>query len=284
MLKPNTLLIGLIIPIAMGLLGFIGSVYGPIFLEKHKELSYVTTDSFPAVNAFIANHDVKVMVGGMAVKNLRSYQVVIENTGKLAIDETDFKSPIQILFPMHKVVGQPIVLTEPSGVAFKIESRDTNNSSSIYLSPGLMNEKDSFRLSILLDGETVPAPVVTARITGVKAILLKDTNTEDSDFRNIYSPWFAKPFFIFGVLLSGFMVGRFLGLATLRPWWIVSLMFLVPAAIVVPNTLMHLVLPLSISQNSVLSTLCFFTAFFPPYVLAFFWGEVSLWISKPPTA
>lgn len=277
MKKLGNLFIGLILPTVIGLLGIVASIYGPAFSEKQKELSYISTKSFPAVGTFTGNHDVKVMVGGEAVKNLRSYQVVIENTGTLAIDESDFKSPIQIVFPAHKVVGQPIVVTEPPGVGFTVERDNTNSTNSIFLNPKLLNENDKLRLSILLDGETEPVPTVSARILGLKAIRQKSVDDTDITYRLIYSPPFKRPFFLFAAVLFSFAMGCFVTLASWRLWWVASGVILLATITVVFSVLVKLALPTWINANGlVIISTTNLVLFLPAYFFGLFWGKRNL--------
>jgi hypothetical protein len=95
--------------------------------------------------------------------------VKVQNTGTLAIDEAEFKTPITIEIPGCQVVSVSIVESSVDGILPIGPIASDGPSETKTLTPRLMNQGDSLIVKVLADGGSpheVATPVVSCWIVG----------------------------------------------------------------------------------------------------------------------
>lgn len=157
--------ISIIVTIITALIPFI---YSNGFFQKDKELSYevlqiINKKSFNGIenkNIFFGiKDDNKTYLGD----NLSVVTIRFINSGKNAIQRSEFDTPITIKIPEAKRIFQSqISYIKPKDL--HVEFKQIENS--IQLNPMLLNPDDEFTISIILDG-AIDKISPTARIVGV---------------------------------------------------------------------------------------------------------------------
>ncbi|MFA5216121.1 hypothetical protein [Sulfuricurvum sp.] len=157
--------ISILVAIITALIPFI---YSNSFFQKDKELSYevlqiINKKSFNGIenkNIFFGIKDGKETYLG---DNLSVVTIRFINSGKTAIQRSEFDTPITIKIPEAKRIFQSqISYIKPKDL--HIEFKQIENS--IQLNPMLLNPDDEFTISIILDG-VIDKITPTARIVGV---------------------------------------------------------------------------------------------------------------------
>jgi hypothetical protein len=172
--------IGLIVAVALGILGSLVSLFTPYLTDKDKKLEFSYNISALLVSQQISGDSrLKISMDSVLVKHPRLVEITLKNTGKLPIDDTDFKSPVSVSFENNRVIGAATATSQPEGVLSTITLMSPLENG-LHIKPGLMNIDDQISVSVLVDAEHPIKLNPKARIVGIKDIALKELNQTET--------------------------------------------------------------------------------------------------------
>lgn len=181
--------------VAVAVLALVVAVAALLLQEKRKSLSVTIQNFSPIIGSSVRaiSNDLLVTYKGQTVTNLAALTLAFANDGGKVIATDDFESPISVTFKGDaKILTAEVVSTTPSELAPII----SHDSEGIIISPLLLNPRDTFSITLLLQGLQFRHPRdvfpnATARIKGVSKVSF------DSPFIPIVS--FETPYFGFNV-------------------------------------------------------------------------------------
>ncbi|MFA6188267.1 MAG: hypothetical protein WC680_03205 [Sulfuricurvum sp.] len=157
--------IGILVTIMTTLLPFI---FSNGFFQKDKQISYeilqtLNKKTLNALNNESIVYGIKNGSETYIAENLSIYTIRFVNSGKIAIQRSEFDTPINIKLDHVKKIFQPqINFVKPKNLL--IDYKVLSNS--IQITPMLLNPNDEFTITLILDGK-IDNIIPSARIVGV---------------------------------------------------------------------------------------------------------------------
>jgi len=122
-----------------------------------------------------------VTIDGRSIDNPTVVELSLKNTGSRPIASADFEGPLEIL------VSSPAVFlrADPKGVSPPdLKPTIETTPRALKLTPLLLNPRDTFQITVLLDGRT-PTFSAAARISGVSTVQVIDEMAEKRSRKSI---------------------------------------------------------------------------------------------------
>jgi hypothetical protein len=115
--------------------------------------------------------DIRILYRGAEVSDVQLALLRIVNIGAQPVRVSDFEGPLRIAFPVGTVISASVDRASPGGlsVGLTCDAQSAGGSSSVSISPLLLNPTDSFTLKLLLTGVTA-SPTVTGRIANIRTV------------------------------------------------------------------------------------------------------------------
>lgn len=148
------------------IIGVPGVIFGFLAI-KRKVLKYDISSKGHIINTEsnkILRNEIEIKYKGKPVNDVWFYELWIENSGNSPVEKKDFESPITVCFENGKIISCMYGFKKPSNLQFK--SSYTEKEVKIY--PMLLNSKDKFYISILVDQQNECLPNVLGRISGTE--------------------------------------------------------------------------------------------------------------------
>ncbi|TDS99810.1 hypothetical protein [Erwinia rhapontici] len=187
-------------------LGFIGSLIIMVmtlmwsYYSSTKELTVSKISHDVVISPSATIDGINIFYHENKIINLSKSVFSIENTGRIAIKQSDIVSPLIIgLHGNVKIFDFILNDREPSNIDVDL-LRDKDKNSAVITS-SLLNPGDKFKISVLSDSTESPDIYAMARIDGVKDIRV---NNEVNKNGLLYSTflWFCFVFSMCSLLLS----------------------------------------------------------------------------------
>lgn len=167
------------LPLLIILIPLVGAICWDLYSTK-MALEIRLINSITLVEEDPIIEELTILYENKHIKNLTKMQFSLINTGRNSIVKDEIKSPITIEFPEKaNILVAKSIFSDPQNIVHKIEIDDT--ASKIYISFSLLNPTDFIEFHVYFAGANNMAPVVTARIKGIKSIHFKDYRSEYSD-------------------------------------------------------------------------------------------------------
>jgi hypothetical protein len=149
-------------------------------LANQKRLGYKIESNSPVIGSNALGKDGwEISYEGVAVVDPFVMEILIKNSGKVPIIESDFVRPDGELTILPGTQARFVTVSEIQTYVDGLKPLPAITETRIQIEPLLLNQGDSFKLVIVTDGKA--SPNVTARIIGVEKGVEK--LTEDAKFR-----------------------------------------------------------------------------------------------------
>ena len=176
--------IGVIFSSLFVIVGGSFSLYKYLKSRQHKEISYsIVTDTLLAniQDGMVGTTDIKVMVEGKKVQNVRFVALRIRNSGNVPIKQEDYEVPLWFmegsLLRSRNLIDGKVYNTEPANIpAVATLHSDIDKAGINKL---LLNSGDAIYINLLLSDYSQPIQV-NGRIVGVKEIKQEPFNIKQS--------------------------------------------------------------------------------------------------------
>ncbi|MFM9836462.1 MAG: hypothetical protein ACKVOA_10215 [Methylophilaceae bacterium] len=180
------------IGVVVAIIALIVSVASLIYQARRKSLSVTICNAYPILPKKPQNmvNDFQIIYKGQEVAELTALTLRFVNDGGISIVSEDFETPVTVIFKKEAtILSAEVVSITPSDLSPTL-AQDTK---ALVLSPLLLNPKDSFSITLLVQGLNANHPrdlypSVTARIKGVNKINLDSTFVPIIYFE---TPWFG---------------------------------------------------------------------------------------------
>ena len=155
---------------------------GTIMLVRRPRLSWGYTTEPLVTAAPNVSESVQVLFRGVAVSSAHVQRLTVVNVGTVPITRADFESSLAIKYSTQvRILSAELTRRHPEDLAAIVEHVDRADGAidEVRVAPLLLNPGDGFRLVLVVSGTdaSVPEPMVTARVSGVRSLGWFDGDT-----------------------------------------------------------------------------------------------------------